>query len=193
MSTLADKSWSHLDRTSFEQVHAGVLDLLPPPPATILDVGAGTGRDARALSTRGYDVTAVEPSPRLFLEASRRKRPHVEWLRDELPQLDQLALRRFDFVLVSAVWMYVQLSDRPAAMKRLSSLLEDNAVLVLTTRPPLQTDDPRAFWAASDSEVLLAAEAAGLTPIRERSDADSLGRGVAWKTFVFRPAQFNQH
>ncbi|WP_192355950.1 class I SAM-dependent methyltransferase [Mesorhizobium mediterraneum] len=186
MSTWADKSWSHFDRTSFEEVHAGVLDFLPSLPARILDVGAGTGRDARALSRLGYEVTAVEPSPLLYQEASSREGPHVEWRQDELPQLKQLEHRRFDFVLVSAVWMYVEPLSRPAAMKRLYRLLDDNSVLVLTTRPELRTDDPRAFWEASDSEVMRTAKAAGLIPVRERSDVDSLGRGIVWKTFVFR-------
>lgn len=32
------------------------------PPATLLDVGAGTGKYARALADRGFDVVTVEPS-----------------------------------------------------------------------------------------------------------------------------------
>ncbi|RUT67608.1 SAM-dependent methyltransferase, partial [Flavobacterium cupreum] len=46
---------------SFEHVHADLLDLLPAPGATILDVGAGSGRDAAWFAARGYDVVAVEP------------------------------------------------------------------------------------------------------------------------------------
>lgn len=36
---------------------AFLLDVLPPPPATVLDVACGSGRHARALLERGYRVT----------------------------------------------------------------------------------------------------------------------------------------
>lgn len=34
---------------------------LPPPPATVLEVGAGTGDLARRLNEAGYDVTPIDP------------------------------------------------------------------------------------------------------------------------------------
>ncbi len=46
----------------FEQVHGCLVDLLPEPGATVLDVGAGSGRDAAWFAARGYEVVAVEPS-----------------------------------------------------------------------------------------------------------------------------------
>ena len=46
-----------------ETVHGGLVDLLPIAPALVLDVGAGTGRDAAWLASRGLEVVAVEPSP----------------------------------------------------------------------------------------------------------------------------------
>jgi SAM-dependent methyltransferase len=37
---------------------------LPPPPARIVEVGAGAGELARALAAAGYDVLAIDPEPR---------------------------------------------------------------------------------------------------------------------------------
>jgi len=37
--------------------------LLPEPPASVLDVGAGTGFLSLLLAGQGYDVTAVDLSP----------------------------------------------------------------------------------------------------------------------------------
>ena len=59
------------ERLSFEEIHASVLALLPDCDACILDVGAGTGRDAAWFAANGHNVVAVEPSapgaPGLYL------------------------------------------------------------------------------------------------------------------------------
>ena len=53
------------ERLTFEDVHRDMLALFPVEPGRVLDVGAGTGRDAAALSARGHRVTAVEPTREL--------------------------------------------------------------------------------------------------------------------------------
>ena len=40
---------------------AYVRAALPPPPARVLEIGAGDGSLARALREAGYDVTAIDP------------------------------------------------------------------------------------------------------------------------------------
>ncbi|WP_369267106.1 class I SAM-dependent methyltransferase [Streptomyces harbinensis] len=44
---------------------------LPPPPATVLDVGGGTGIHARWLAAEGYAVHVVDPVPRHVARAAR--------------------------------------------------------------------------------------------------------------------------
>jgi SAM-dependent methyltransferase len=44
-------------------VQAFVRANLPPPPARVLEVGAGDGELARGLSEAGYDVVAIDPAP----------------------------------------------------------------------------------------------------------------------------------
>ena len=44
---------------------AAVEWLAPSAPATVVEVGAGTGRLTTLLLTRGRDVDAVEPDPRM--------------------------------------------------------------------------------------------------------------------------------
>lgn len=41
---------------AFEDVHASLRDLLPPPGATILDIGAGSGRDAAWPSGQAWNL-----------------------------------------------------------------------------------------------------------------------------------------
>lgn len=40
-----------------------IMELLPPPPARILDVGCGTGWTSRLLARRGYEVTGQDIAP----------------------------------------------------------------------------------------------------------------------------------
>src|SRR5215831_1545901 len=65
--------------------HAGILErerteeilcrYLPPPPATILDIGGGAGAYACPLASQGYAVHLLDPVPlhvEQALDASRR-------------------------------------------------------------------------------------------------------------------------
>jgi SAM-dependent methyltransferase len=73
-----DASTSHYPRRPQEQAAwaAELRRLLPAPPATVLDVGAGTGFLSLLLAGQGYDVTAVDLSPgmlgRLRTKATER-------------------------------------------------------------------------------------------------------------------------
>jgi SAM-dependent methyltransferase len=57
-----------------------VLHELPPPPATVLDLGVGTGRELAALLDAGYAPTGVDGSRAMLERCARRGRqvPLVE-------------------------------------------------------------------------------------------------------------------
>jgi SAM-dependent methyltransferase len=57
-----------------------LLDLIPQTPGTVLDIGAGTGRDAAWFARHGHDVIAVEPSNKGGWSA-REKTLAYEWFR----------------------------------------------------------------------------------------------------------------
>lgn len=44
------------------KLHGWLSGLIPRLPGTVLDVGAGSGRDAAWFASQGHDVVAVEPS-----------------------------------------------------------------------------------------------------------------------------------
>jgi ubiquinone/menaquinone biosynthesis C-methylase UbiE len=56
----------------FARTKEAVLRYLPPPPATILDVGGAAGAYALWLADKGYQVHLIDPVPRLVEEARRR-------------------------------------------------------------------------------------------------------------------------
>ena len=89
-------------------VNRWLLDLLPEGKGCILDVGAGSGRDAAWLAAQGHDVVAAEPNPTMREEAEKRH-PDATFklLADGLPDLSKTFRTglSFDLVLMNAVWM----------------------------------------------------------------------------------------
>jgi SAM-dependent methyltransferase len=56
------------DRLAWELIQGE----LPPPGATVVDVGCGTGRWAKRLHAMGYRVIGIEPAPRMAAAARQR-------------------------------------------------------------------------------------------------------------------------
>ena len=66
-----------------------------PPPATVLELGCGTGRITRQLVARGYSVTAVDESAEML--------GHVCGAETVCARIERLDLgRRFDLVLLAS-------------------------------------------------------------------------------------------
>ena len=104
--------------------HRTVLHLIPATPASVLDIGSGTGRDAAWFADLGHRVVAVEPTsamriPAMALHPSRR----IEWLDDSLPDLALLRTRGapFDLVMLTAVWMHLDEAQRRQAMPNVAA------------------------------------------------------------------------
>ncbi|WP_317445390.1 class I SAM-dependent methyltransferase [Streptomyces collinus] len=172
---------------TFEEVHGGVLDLLPPAPAKVLDVGAGTGRDAVALAQRGYQVVAAEPV-RELREVAQNLNPceDVRWVEDSLPALSHVH-GPFELVLLSAVWMHLAPTERGQAMERLATLLAPAGLLVVSLRRGVPPTDRMMFDVPAE-EVVRDGEGAALRLVRlVEEGADRLGRAeVWWQTVVVR-------
>lgn len=183
----ANQLVSQYESLTFEHVHPALLDLLPPPGATILDVGAGSGRDAAWLAAKGYDVVAVEPSEAMrTLARQRHASSRIHWIADSLPDLAQV--RRlgltFDLILLSAVWMHVPPASRQRALRKLATLLSPNGRIAISLRigPP---DSDRAMYEVTLPELTALAQQFGLRLVRTDDSPDKLGRpGISWTTAV---------
>jgi SAM-dependent methyltransferase len=180
---------------AFADVHRDLLPLLPAAPARALDVGAGTGRDAAALAARGYRVTAVEPTPELRQEAQRlHPEAAIRWLDDALPGLAAVRAlgERFDIVLLSAVWMHLDVEERRTAMTAVAELLAPGGVMSLSLRHGPVPDGRRMFEVTA-AETRALAEGHGLATLHNSKGAALLnGPDVWWSRLVFgapaRPA-----
>jgi SAM-dependent methyltransferase len=172
-----------------EDVHAWLVDLLPNAPALVLDVGAGTGRDAAWLASRGLEVVAVEPSGAMRAEAQRlHPSPSIRWVSDSLPGLDQV-LRlglSFDLILLSAVWMHVLPADRARGFRKLVTLLKPGGRIAITLRQG-PAEPERGIYAVTKAEIESLTRAHGAFVERTAESKDKLGRdAVNWTQLALR-------
>ncbi|GAA4625789.1 hypothetical protein GCM10023196_031340 [Actinoallomurus vinaceus] len=171
------------ESVTFTEVHREVLHLFPSRPSSILDVGAGSGRDAAALAAQGHRVVAAEPTAEL---RSLGRRIHADqeigWVDDALPRLPVLSARRqrFDLILLTAVWMHLDEGQRTTAMPRLVGLLNADGQVILSLRHG-QAPAGRRMFSVSAEETIDLAQSCGLDVAHLAQREDPHGRpGVTW-------------
>lgn len=182
------------DAIPIREMFAPVEDLLPSAPSRIADIGAGTGRDAAWLASRGHAVTAVEPVAALR-EAGMALHPEpaIRWLDDRLPELAALAgdEAAFDLILLIGVWQHLDDGQRRIAMPRLASLLAPGGRLILSYRHgPASAGRP--VHAGRVEDTIDGAAQTGLALLRRRAaesvQAANRAAGVHWTWLVFARA-----
>jgi len=176
------------DTLSSEAVHAVLIPYLPTPPASVLDVGSGSGRDAIELAERGFDVLAVEPSKRLLeIAQSKCGSKKVSWQVDRLPSLVSVSKnRKFDLVLCSAVLMHLPPRDQILALRRLSELCAHGAVLYVTFRSS-DVKELTELYEVNKNMLISEASSHGLRLEEEAETSDWCGRkSIAWWALLFR-------
>ncbi|MER5500820.1 class I SAM-dependent methyltransferase [Streptomyces sp. NPDC002561] len=171
------------ESVTFNEVHREVLHLFPSRPGSVLDIGAGSGRDAAALAARGHRVVAAEPTAELRTLGRRlHADQEIEWVDDALPELPGLTsqARRFDLILLTAVWMHLDERQRTSSMARLVGLLGRGGRVVLSLRHgPVPAG--RRMFPVSAEETIGLARGHGLGVIHETRREDPHGRpGVTW-------------
>lgn len=162
--------WAAIDPVA---LWSGLLDWFPPPPARILDIGAGSGRDADWFAGLGHAVTCVEPDRGLWPAGA-------DWSDAALPHLRGIT-GPFDLITISAVWHVLPVADWTASFERLGRLAGRDGTLIMSLRlPPL----PQV------GGVIVTAQTAGWHICRHsrRPSAQQGNRdaGVVWDWCVFR-------
>ena len=170
-------------------IHGWLEDLLPPAPGLVLDVGAGTGRDAAWLAGKGYGVVAAEPSAGMRDEAvARHTGAGITWVEDRLPALPSISRQglAFQVILLSGVWQHVAPGDRERAMRKMLGLLRPGGILALSLRHgPAGVE--RGMHPVSLSEVERLAREHGAIVVRTAELPDQQGRAeVSWTGVVLQ-------
>lgn len=174
---------------TFEAVHRDVIHLFPQHDADVLDIGAGSGRDAAALAARGHRVVAIEPTLELRQEGKRlHPLPNLECVDDHLPLLQVMrsSARRFDLILLTAVWMHLDEAERKAAMSAVAELVRAGGVIVMSLRHGPVPEGRQMFDVSADETIALGQQA-GLQEHHRSTREDMLGRGdVTWSFLALK-------
>lgn len=103
-----------------------LISHIPDGVSAVLDVGCGSGRFARRLAEAGYEVDCVSPSP--FLTGHVREALGGKGRIFECPYEDLRTDRRYDLVLFSESFQYVELEK---SLEITSRLLKDGGYLLI--------------------------------------------------------------
>ncbi len=161
--------------------HPHLFNLLASNPnQSVLDVGAGTGRDAAAISGLGHSVVAIDPSAKMLsLAQELHHGSNVQWRRSALPELDGVD-GEFDLIVLSAVWMHIPPWEREEALSSLLRHLKEGGVIYMTLREG-PANGARAIYPVSSKSLRDLAQSRGLEVEVLSDEADLLGRSdVKW-------------
>jgi len=176
---------------SADSAHPGLSKILEERFADdqldILDVGAGTGRDSAWLATLGHRIVAAEPSSAMLQIARQAHQDTaITWMQDALPSLDAVRgeVKRFDAVILSAVWMHIAEEDRAAAIATIDSLLKPGGFAYITLRLG-PADVARSIHEVSLDELTELSARNGFQLQYLETRPDLLGRGeITWQSVL---------
>jgi SAM-dependent methyltransferase len=105
-----------------------VLEQLPPPGATVVDVGCGVGRWAEQLTALGYRVIGIEPAPRMAAAARRRLGSEVAVIKQPVESVD-LPAASVDAVIAMGSLQYAR--DVPGSMARMAGWVRPGGLIAV--------------------------------------------------------------
>ncbi len=159
----------------------------------ILDIGCGSGRDIANLIKSGFTVTGADSSGKM-ISAAVGKYPELadkislSGLPD-LPEIDNT----FNGVLCSAVLQHIPDSNLYESFRRISDLIKDNGIFVVSFPVEYPGIDPetnrdaggRLFYIRSAEKYRFLIERLGFVLIESELQDDSLGRDAQWGVQVW--------
>lgn len=180
------------DGADMSRLYESVVDILPRGGA-ILDVGCGSGRDARALQRLGYDVTACDASERMLeiakgkLDSINPNNLKIEYLTKAFPLSndDPFLSRRYDLVLSIAVLMHIPPSEIETFLNQLFMLVKKDGYALLSWCERRSVDE-RMYWDVKCEKVEKFFQNNGFQLLKFDAEHDTLGRIMYWNTLIMR-------
>lgn len=156
----------------------------------ILEIGCGSGRDARALANMGFSVVATDASEGMIREAKRLSAGNVcglsfAWLPFPISKRHALFTEQFDLVLAVAVLMHLSPQDRQSVLYQVARLLKPGGIFFCTFKNEMSHDN-RLYQQILPAELIVECDNAGMKCFLQESSNDILGRVATWMTLAFR-------
>lgn len=158
------------------------------PGSTILEIGCGSGRDARALAERGYLVTATDASSGMLVEAQRLSsgdNPRFAHKAFPLASADSLLQQSFDAILAIAVLMHIPHSERHTFFAQVSRLLKPDG-LFMGAWSNNRVDKKRLFVNLMEDDIRSYAQISNMLLLEITHSQDALGRKINWITCLLK-------
>lgn len=160
------------------------LTVHAPPPALVLDVGCGSGRDLLWLKQRGYNVLGLERSPGLAKLA--RKHAGCDVLCADFDLFDFTTLSVDAVILIGAL-VHVPKDRYPATLARILQALKPGGHILLTMKQGEGTrtaKDGRVFELWEDQDLREVFTEMGLAMVEAFTNPSTLGTGEMWLGYV---------
>ncbi|MEM6310974.1 MAG: class I SAM-dependent methyltransferase [Pseudomonadota bacterium] len=173
------------DKIPVATLYQGFGPFCPKAGETVLDIGAGTCRDAAHWQSLGAKVVAVEPVRELW------QHDVDEQLLDHLPNLPATRTlnQQFDVIIINAVWHHLPLDDRQTAASQVATLLAPQGRLLLALRHGPTPIDRPGYPVTADIESARFA-GLGLTAIHQDHagsiQPNNQSLGVTWTRLVLQ-------
>ena len=166
-----------------------LADILPFH-GTILEIGCGSGRDARALADMGFSVVATDASLGMLREAERHAESNFSnlsfiHLPFPIPYNHPFLEKKFDLVLSVAVLMHLTPEDRKKTLAQVSQLLKPMGYFYCSFKNQTGVDK-RLYQHIEIAELIAECCNVGLKNCLEEFGQDVLGRNAVWMTMIFQ-------
>ncbi len=111
---------------------ARLLDYLKPPPgSTMLDVACGTGRHAKALAAKGFDVTGIDLSPNSIAHALHFANDHLHFYEHDMRELFWINYFQYVFNFFTSFGYFKTHRENSNAIRTMAQSLHNGGTLVL--------------------------------------------------------------
>ena len=121
------QQWSEKHATvGFWKEEMGVFRKLLPS-GNILEIGSGSGKDAKELIALGYGYVGTDISTGL-LELAKRENPHATFFAQSVYDLDFPEGTQFDGFWASAVLLHIPKRRMNEALQRITKFMRNSAV-----------------------------------------------------------------
>jgi SAM-dependent methyltransferase len=102
------------------------------PSGSVIEIGAGVGKDAKALIELGYDYTGIDASIGL-IELAEKRNPDAKFLHKYVNELEP-SIGTFDGFWASAVLLHIPREEIEESLNAISSVVKSGGIGFITLK-----------------------------------------------------------